>query len=81
VTRMTKLNELFSCRHAKLLILLLLLSGICAGCLGQDPLEARVKKLTHSLGDKDQNVSYASVYALVDIGEPAVDSLIKSFKR
>ncbi|MGI5992664.1 MAG: HEAT repeat domain-containing protein [Methanosarcina sp.] len=78
---MIKLHELFSCRHAKFLILLIfLLSGICAGCLDQDPLEARVKKLTHSLGDKDQNVSYASVYALVDIGEPAVDSLIKALK-
>lgn len=77
---MTERHELFSCRDARLLILLILFSGICAGCLGQDPLEARVEKLIQSLGDKDQNISYASSYALVDIGEPAVDPLIKALK-
>ena len=77
---MIKRDELFSCRNAKILILMFLLSGICAGCLGKDPLEARVDKLVGSLGDEDENIRYASADALVDIGEPAVDPLIKALE-
>ena len=80
MTRMIKRCKLFSCRHTKILLLLLLFSGICAGCLGQDPLEARVDKLVKSLGNEDLNIGYASAYALIDIGEPSVDSLIKALK-
>lgn len=77
---MTKRHELFSCRRAKLLLLLLLFSGICAGCLDKDPLESRVDKLVRNLGNEDQNIGYASAYALIDIGEPSVDPLIKALK-
>lgn len=77
---MIKQPELFNSRHAKILLLLFLFSGICAGCLGQDPLEARVDKLVRNLANEDQNISYASAYALIDIGEPSVDSLIKALK-
>ncbi|WP_440947372.1 HEAT repeat domain-containing protein [Methanosarcina sp. T3] len=77
---MVKRCELFGCMHAKIFLLLLLFSGICAGCLGKDPLEARVDKLVRNLGNEDLDVGYASAYALIDIGEPSVDSLIKALK-
>lgn len=77
---MIKRDKLFSCRNMKLFILLLLLSGTCAGCLGKDPVEARVDKLIKNLGDKDMNVSYPSYEAICEIGKPAVDPLIKALK-
>lgn len=77
---MVKRCNLFGCRYAKIFLLLLLFSGICAGCLGKDPLEARVDKLVRNLGNEDLDVGYASAYALIDIGEPSVDSLIKALK-
>ena len=78
---MIKRDELFSCRSAKLLILMFLLFGICAGCLGKDPIEARVDTLVQGLGDKDERVSSASANELCEIGEPAVDPLIKALKN
>ncbi len=78
---MIKRDELTSCKYTKILLLLLFVSGICAGCLGQDPLESRIDKLVRNLGDEDQEIAYASAYALIEIGEPSVDSLIKRFKR
>lgn len=77
---MIKRDKLFNSRNTKLLILLLLLSGACAGCLGKNPVEARVDKLVNNLGDKDMNVSYPSYEALCEIGEPAVDPLVKALK-
>jgi HEAT repeat protein len=70
----------FNYRYAKILVLILLLFGTCAGCIYKDPLEAKVEKLDRSLGDEDLNVSYASAYALIDIGEPSVDCLLESLK-
>ena len=77
---MIKRDELFSCQSAKLLILMLLLFGICAGCLGKDPVEARVDMLVQGLGDKDERISSTSADELCEIGEPAVDPLIKALK-
>lgn len=76
-----KRDELFSCRSAKILILMFLLFGICAGCIGKDPIESRVDVLVQGLGDKDERVSYASANELCEIGEPAVDPLIKALKN
>lgn len=73
-------GEFCNRRYAKLLLLLIFLSGICAGCLGQDPLKARAEKLIGSLGNEDKDVAYASTYALIDIGEPAVSPLIEALK-
>ena len=78
---MIKRDKLFSSRNTKLFILLLLLSGICAGCLGKDPVEARVDELIKNLRDKDMNVSYPSYEALCETGKPAVDPLIKALKN
>jgi HEAT repeat protein len=80
VIHVIKLDELLSCKLTKVMLLLLLLSCICAGCLGKDPLEARAEKLVGSLGDEDPNIAYASAYALIDIGKPAVDPLIEALK-
>lgn len=77
---MKKRSQFCSSRYAKLLLLLVLLSSICAGCLGQDPLKTRAEKLVGSLGDKDKEVASASTNALIDIGEPAVSSLIEALK-
>ncbi len=77
---MIKRDELFSWQSVKLLILMLLLSGICAGCIGKDPVEARVDILVQGLGDKDERVSSASANELCEIGVPAVDPLIKALK-
>lgn len=77
---MKKRSQFCSHRYAKLLLLLVLLSSICAGCLGQDPLKTRAEKLVGSLGDEDKEVASASTNALIDIGEPAVSSLIEALK-
>ncbi len=77
---MIKRDELFSCKSAKLLILMFLLFGICAGCLEKDPVEAHVNTLVQGLGDEDERVSSVSAGELCDIGEPAVDPLIKALK-
>lgn len=77
---MIKRDELFSCKSAKLLILMFLLFGICAGCLDKDPVEARVNTLVQGLGDEDERVSSLSANELCAIGEPAVDPLIKALK-
>lgn len=73
-------SRYLNCRYAKLLVLIMLLFETCAGCIYQDPLEAKVEKLDRSLGDEDINVSYASAYALIDIGEPSVDCLLESLQ-
>ncbi|AKB52171.1 Phycocyanin alpha phycocyanobilin lyase [Methanosarcina barkeri str. Wiesmoor] len=77
---MKKRSQFWSCRYTKLLLLLILLSSICAGCLVQDPLEARAEKLVGSLGDEDKDVASASTNALIDIGGPAVTPLIEALK-
>lgn len=77
---MKKRSQFWSNRYTKFLLLLILLSSICAGCLGQDPLEARAEKLVGSLGDENKDVAYASTYALIDIGLPAVTPLIEALK-
>jgi len=77
---MIKRDELLSCKSSKFLILVLLLFGICAGCLDRDSAEARVDTLVQGLGDKDERVSSVSANELCAIGEPAVDPLIKALK-
>lgn len=77
---MIKRDELFSCKSAKLLILMFLLFGICAGCLEKDPVEVRVNTLVRGLGDEDERVSSVSANELCAIGEPAVNPLIKALK-
>ncbi len=77
---MIKRDELFSCQSAKLLILMLLLFVICAGCLDKDPVEARVDILVEDLGNQDYRISSASANELCAIGEPAVGPLIKALK-
>ena len=77
---MIKRDELFSCKSAKLLVLMLLLFGNCAGCLEKDPVEAHVNSLVQGLGDEDERVSSVSANELCEIGEPAVDPLIKALK-
>ncbi|HEY3362704.1 MAG TPA: HEAT repeat domain-containing protein [Methanosarcina sp.] len=77
---MKKRSKFWSSKYTKLLLLLILLSSICSGCLGQDPLEARAEKLVGSLGDENKDIAYASTYALIDIGEPAVAPLIEALK-
>lgn len=77
---MIKRYELFSFKSAKLLVLMFLLFGICAGCFEKDPVEARVNTLIQGLGDEDERVSSGSANELWAIGEPAVDPLIKALK-
>lgn len=77
---MIKRDELFSCKSAKLLLLMFLLFGICAGCLEKDPVKAQVNTLVQGLGDEDERVSSVSANELCAIGEPAVDPLIKALK-
>ncbi|MDD3043633.1 MAG: HEAT repeat domain-containing protein [Methanosarcinaceae archaeon] len=73
-----KIADIFTRRHAIFLLLILLFTGFSAGCLGQDPMEARVDSLVRELGNEDGDARLVAVYALIDIGEPAVPSLIKA---
>jgi len=77
---MIKRYELFSFKSAKLLVLMFLLFGICAGCFEKDPVETQVNTLIQGLGDEDERVSSGSANELCTIGEPAVDPLIKALK-
>lgn len=77
---MIKRDELFSFKSAKLLLLMFLLFGICAGCLEKGPVETQVNTLVQGLGNEDERVSSVSANELCEIGEPAVDPLIKALK-
>ncbi|MDD4749591.1 MAG: HEAT repeat domain-containing protein, partial [Methanosarcinaceae archaeon] len=71
-----KQKKFFTFENAILLLLLFFLIGFATGCLRQDPMEARVDSLVEELGNEDTNISSAALNALIDIGEPAVPSLI-----